>query len=388
VSARPKVLVVLGTRPEAVKLAPVVRALRAAGDAAVRVCATAQHREMLDLMLADFGLRPDVDLDLMRAGQDLNAFAARAFERLGRVLRRERPDLVVVQGDTTTALIGALAAFHERVPVAHVEAGLRTGDFANPFPEELNRTLIDEAAVLRFAPTPRAARNLGPGRRGQSVLVVGNTVLDALCWALARRRPVRDPRLRRALAAAAPGDPVVLATAHRRESFGPALRGLYRAFGRLVDAHPRLHLLVPVHLNPEVRSAARALGRRPRVHVLPPIGYLDAAAALSRARFVMTDSGGLQEEAAFLGKPALVLRKVTERPEGVRASVALVAGVDERRVFALASRLLDDAALYRRMARPVSVYGDGRAAERIARAIRVRLGLARTLPRAFRPNSP
>lgn len=367
---KPSVLVVLGTRPEAVKLAPVVRELRRSGDLSCRLCVTAQHREMLDQMLADFGLRPDADLDLMRRGQGLNALAARVFDRLGLLLRRERPDLVVVQGDTTTALSGALAAFHERVPVAHVEAGLRTGDLSSPFPEELNRTLIDELAVLRFAPTRLAARNLGPGRHDQRTLVVGNTGLDALRWSLERERAAREPRLRRALAAAGPDDPIVLATAHRRESFGAPLRGLYRALGRLVDAHARLHVLVPVHLNPEVRAAARALGRRPRAHLLPPLGYLDAALALTRCRFVMTDSGGLQEEAAFLGKPALVLRRVTDRPEGVKAGVALVAGVEERRVFTLASRLLTDAALYRRLARPVTVYGDGRASELVAGAIR------------------
>ncbi len=366
------------------KLAPVARALGAAGDVRVRVCATAQHRKMLDRTLVDLGLRPDVDLDLMRPRQDLNALAARTLAALGPLLRRERPALVVVQGDTTTALAGALAAFHERIPVAHVEAGLRTGDPADPFPEELNRVLVDELATLRFAPTARAARNLGAGRADQSTLVVGNTGLDSLCRALERTRPARDPGLRRALAQAAPGDRVILATAHRRESFGPTLAGLYRALGRLVDARADLHALIPVHLNPAVRAAARALGRRPRVHLLPPLGYLDSARALSRADLVMTDSGGLQEEAAFLGKPALVLRRVTERPEGVSAGVAIVTGVEERRVFALASRLLSDERAYRKMARPCAAYGDGRSAQRVALAIRAFLGLARTLPREYR----
>ncbi len=369
-----RVLVVLGTRPEAVKLAPVVRALRAVGGLRVRVCTTAQHRELLDRALADLGLKPDVDLRLMRPRQDLNALTARALAALGPLIRRERPDLVIVQGDTTTALAGALAAFHERVPVAHVEAGLRTGNAADPYPEEINRLVIDELAVLRFAPTASAARNLRRGRADQRTLTVGNTGLDALRWALARRRPAREPALRRALAVLAPGDRVILATAHRRESFGPTLAGLYRALGRLVDAHPRLHVLIPVHLNPEVRAAAAPLAGNPRVHLLPPLGYLDSARALSRADLVMTDSGGLQEESAFLGKPALVLRRVTERPEGVRAGVARVVGVDERAVFAAASRLLRDAALYRRMARPVTVYGDGRSSERVARAVRALLG--------------
>jgi UDP-N-acetylglucosamine 2-epimerase (non-hydrolysing) len=369
------VLVVLGTRPEAVKLAPVVRALRADHGPRVRVCATAQHREMLDQTLADVGLRVDFDLDLMRPRQDLNSLTARALAELGPLIRRERPRVVVVQGDTTTALAGALAAFHERVPVAHVEAGLRTGDPDNPFPEELNRVLIDELSVLRFAPTAAAARNLLRGRRGQKTFVVGNTGLDSLRRALDHDFPIHEPALRRALASISEGDRVIFATAHRRESFGPTIRGLYRALARLVAARPGLHALIPVHMNPEVRAAARPLSVVPRVHLLPPLGYLDGARALSRADLVMTDSGGLQEESAFLGKPALVLRRVTERPEGVAAGVALIAGVEEQKVYALASRVLDDAALYRRMARPVKVYGDGRSSERVAREIRSRFDL-------------
>lgn len=375
-SARPSVLVVLGTRPEAVKLSPVIAALRAGGDIRVRVCAVAQHRRLLDRTLADLGLTPDLDLNLMRPRQDLNDLLSRALAALGPVLRRERPRLVVVQGDTTSALAGALSAFHERVPVAHVEAGLRTGDADNPFPEELNRTLIDDIAVLRFAPTAHAARTLGRGRAAQRTIVVGNTGLDSLRRTLSRARAAHAPELRRALSRIAPGDTVLLATAHRRESFGPALTGLYRALGRLAAARPRLHVLIPVHPNPEVRAAARPFSGRARVHLLPPLSPFDAALALSRAALVLTDSGGLQEEAAFLGKPVLVLRRLTERPEGVRAGVALVAGVDEESVFRQTSRLLDAPARLRRMSRPCRVYGDGRSAERVARVLRRRLGLA------------
>jgi UDP-N-acetylglucosamine 2-epimerase (non-hydrolysing) len=262
-----------------------------------------------------------------------------------------------------------------------VEAGLRTGDPARPFPEELNRVLIDELSTLRFAPTKSAARNLIHNRHEQKTFVVGNTGLDSLRWAFTRGGRAQEPALRRALDAVGPDERVVLATAHRRESFGPALTGLYRALGRLAASRRDVLVLVPVHRNPAVRAAARALARQARVHLLPPLGYLDSARALSRAHFVMTDSGGLQEEAAFLGKPTLVLREKTERPEGLRAGVALLAGVDEKKVLRLATRLLDDRTLYRRMARPVTVYGDGRAAERVAQAIRVHLGLSR----AFKP---
>lgn len=369
---KPLVLIALGTRPEAVKLAPVHRALESAGATRAEILLTGQHRELLAPVLKDLGLRPAADLKLMRRGQELNELFARAVSGVGAALRRRRPDLVVVQGDTTTAFAAALAAFHERVPVAHVEAGLRTFDHDNPFPEELNRAAVDQLAALLFAPTQRAARNLrGPG--AGRVLVTGNTVVDALRWALEQRRPPADAALRRALAAAAPGDAFALATAHRRESQERHLPGLCRAFAEIAERQPRLRILFPVHPSARVRAAAR-LAAHPRVHLLPPLGYLDAVEALRRSRFVMTDSGGLVEEAAVLGRPTLILRRVTERPEAVEAGVATVAGVEPATVVRWASRLMDDEALYKKMARPAKVFGDGRASERIARACAEFLG--------------
>lgn len=369
---KPLVTVVVGTRPEAIKQAPVVRALERRGRTRCRLLSTGQHRELLAPVLRELGLRPALDLRVLRPGQSLNRLFARAVERVGEELARLRPDLVLVQGDTTTAFASALAAFHEGVPVGHVEAGLRTFDRRNPFPEELNRAAIDQLAALRFAPTARAARNLaGPG--GGRVLVTGNTVVDALEWALARKRPVSSPELRRVLAAAPPDGVIALATAHRRESQERRLAGFCRAFAELARRKPALHVLFPIHPSPAVRRAAK-LAAHPRVHLLPPLPYFDLVQVLRRSRFVMTDSGGLVEEAAVLGKPTLILRRVTERPEAVAAGVARVAGVEPARIVAWGERLLEDAALYRRMARPAAVFGDGRAAERIARAVEAFVG--------------
>lgn len=365
---KPLVLIVLGTRPEAIKLAPVARALEARGEVRCRVCVTGQHRELLAQTLRSLGLRTQDDLRLMRPDQPLNELFARAVSRLGALIRRARPALVLVQGDTTTAFAAALAAFHERVPVAHVEAGLRTRDLGSPFPEELNRAAIDALSALRFAPTPQAARRLkreGGGR----VVLTGNTAVDSLRWALAQRRKVESAPLMKALRTLRPGDALALATAHRRESQGGEIEGFFRAFQALARAHPRLHVLLPLHPSPRVLAAARRAGAHPRVHLLPPLSYLDSVEVLRRCRLVLTDSGGLIEEAAVLGKPTLILRRVTERPEAVRAGVARVAGVSPRAIVALAGRLLDEPALYKRMARPTRAFGDGRAAERIARAV-------------------
>jgi UDP-N-acetylglucosamine 2-epimerase (non-hydrolysing) len=365
--AKPRVTVVLGTRPEAVKLAPVVKALRDGGEVDCRVVVTGQHRRMLDQALAAFGLRPHRDLRLLRRGQSHELFTVRARAALDRLFRTERPALVLVQGDTSSALAGALAARRAGVPLGHVEAGLRTFDFSDPNPEEFNRAAIDALSDLHFPPTPGAARNLrAAGVRADSV---GNTGIDALRWAVSRKVPPRDPRLRAALAALGPGDRAALVTTHRRESLGAPLEGLCRAFVRLLDAEPRLHLLYPVHLNPAVHATVRALVRHPRAHLLPPLGYFDLLAAMKAARFVMTDSGGLVEEAAALGRPCLILRRATERPEALAAGVALLAGTRERAVFAAARRLAADDALRRRMARPSRAFGDGRSSGRIARAI-------------------
>ena len=381
---RPTILVAFGTRPEAIKLAPVIRELKRRPEIRTRVCVTAQHRQMLDQMLADFGLRPDDDLNLMQENQGLAGFSARALIRLQAVLKKERPALLLVQGDTTTTFIASLAAFYERVPVGHVEAGLRSFDRNNPYPEEINRILTDRLSELHFAPTAEAKRNLlAEGLRAADVFVTGNTVVDALQWAAARQHRFREPRLASAVAALGPDDRAVLVTTHRRENLEAPLEGLCRAFRRLVQSHPELHLFYPVHPNPKVERAVRTLVRHPRAHLLPPLGYFDLVHLFKRCAFALTDSGGLQEEAAGLGVPVLVLRRVTERPEVVRAGVAKIAGTEPGAVFQLASRLLRDEKLRSSMARRVPVYGDGRASKRIVDATLHRLGISRPRPAEF-----
>ena len=375
----------MGTRPEVIKLASVIAALRDAGDTQCLVALTGQHRELLDQALKAFGLGARFDLGLMRRDQTIKAFMGRALPGLGRLLRRTRPDLVIVQGDTATALCGALAAFQECIPVAHVEAGLRTFDLASPFPEEGNRRLIDALAELLFAPTPQASRNLAGSPRAR-VFVTGNTAVDAVRWAAAHPRPVRDPALAGVLAGLRAQEALILVTLHRRESFDGALRGACAALRALLEERPEAHIVFPVHLNPKVQSIVRRALRHPRAHLLAPLDYPDLVTVLRRCRFVMTDSGGLQEEAPSLGKPVLVLRRVTERPEAVRAAVARVVGFEPASIIGQASRLLDGGGAYRRMARRVEVFGDGQAGRRIAAGIRWFFGLSRR-PADFRPKS-
>jgi UDP-N-acetylglucosamine 2-epimerase (non-hydrolysing) len=381
----PVVLVVLGTRPEVIKLAPVVHALRASGDLSVRVCVTAQHRQMLDLMLRSFDLHPDFDLDLMRPNQDLTTLSARALTGLRDVLNRVKPAYVLVQGDTTTAFIAALAAFYAKVPVGHVEAGLRTFDRENPFPEETNRVLISRLTDLHFTPTRAAGENLiAEGVPARSIVMTGNTVVDALRWAGAQPHRVAEPALFAALDSMMGGDKAVLVTTHRRENHGEPLESLCGAFMTLVQRHPELHLFYPVHMNPKVRKVVRRIVRHPRAHLLPTLDYFDLLHVLRLSRFVLTDSGGLQEEAPALGKPVIILRQATERPEGVAAGVAALAGTDARAVVSLASRLMEDGAFYDSMAKGSGIYGDGRASWRIVDRLRRRFGFASRPTRAVR----
>jgi UDP-N-acetylglucosamine 2-epimerase len=382
---KPTILVVFGTRPEVIKLAPVVQALRRRGDLTTRVCVTAQHRQMLDRMLLNFELRPDYDLDLMQKNQDLNGFSSRALPRLQKVMKLVRPNFVLVQGDTTTAFVTSLAAFYERVPVGHVEAGLRSFDRSNPFPEETNRVMISRLSELHFAPTEIACRNLiAEGIASGTIVQTGNTVVDALRWADARPRRFQDSRLRAAFAALGPGDQAVVVTTHRRENHGRPLESLCRAFQALVAQHPRLHLFYPVHMNPKVQDNVKRLLRHPRAHLLPALDYFDLIQLMSRSRFVLTDSGGLQEEAPSLGKPVVVLRKVTERPEAVEAGAAMLVGTETSAVVAAASMLLTNAAFYDSMSKGHGIYGDGRASARIVDSIRHRFGLSRSRPAPFR----
>lgn len=350
-----KILVVYGTRPEAIKMAPVIAALRRDAHFAVTLCATGQHREMLDQAQDLLGLRPDLDLQLMRRDQTLSGLAAAAIAALDEVLAAAPPNWLLVQGDTTTAMAAALAAFHRGVRVGHVEAGLRTGDLARPFPEEANRRIVDTLAAALFAPTERAGRALlAEGCDAARVHVVGNTVIDAL------RLFPRDPE-------PPPARPEVLITVHRRESFGAPLGEIFAALRSLAESFPGVDWIYPVHSNPHVREpACERLAGLPNLQLHDPFDYRELVRRLARCRFVLTDSGGLQEEAPTFGKPVLVLRETTERPEGIEAGVARLVGTGCERIVAAATELLTSPAAYEAMARAVNPYGDGRAAERIA----------------------
>jgi UDP-N-acetylglucosamine 2-epimerase (non-hydrolysing) len=353
-----RAMLVLGTRPEVIKLAPVARAMAASPLFEPLVVTTGQHREMLHQMLELLQVPARTGLDVMRERQQLSELTARLVEGLGEAIRNDRPDLVIVQGDTTTALAGALAAFYERVPVAHVEAGLRTGVLDNPFPEELNRRLIGRIARWHFAPTPRAAAHLlAEGTPDTQVFTTGNTVIDNLLWVLGEgvgRSAFPGTGRRR-----------VLLTLHRRENQGERMRAMGRALRRLAQRGD-VEILLPLHKSPAVRDALLPeLTGHYAVHVVEPLGYPDFAATLADCDLVLTDSGGIQEEAPSLGKPALVLRTTTERPEAVEAGAARLIGTDPEAILTAAGRLLDDPAEYHRMATAGNPFGDGRAAERV-----------------------
>ncbi|MBX6773131.1 MAG: UDP-N-acetylglucosamine 2-epimerase (non-hydrolyzing) [Chloroflexi bacterium] len=365
-----KVLTVFGTRPEAIKMAPVVQALARDPTAfTVRVCVTAQHRELLDQVLALFHIAPDYDLDIMRPNQSLAGTAAAVLLGLEPVLEAERPDWVLVQGDTTTVAAASLAAFYSGCRVGHVEAGLRTYDRSQPFPEEMNRRIASLLGDLHFAPTERAAANLRrEGIPADRVIVTGNTVIDAIRQVAdlpfdPAGTPLADlPLGRRRL---------ILVTAHRRENFGRGMEEICSGLRTLAERHDDIHLVYPVHPNPNVREpVCRLLGGIPNITLLPPLEYQPLVWLMKQSHFVITDSGGIQEEAPGLGKPVLVLRRTTERPEGVEAGVVKLVGPDRAAIAAEAERLLRDPVYYQQMARAANPYGDGRAAERIASALR------------------
>jgi UDP-N-acetylglucosamine 2-epimerase (non-hydrolysing) len=364
-----RLLVIFGTRPEAIKLCPLVRELRRRPDLfSVKVCVTAQHREMLDQALQAFSVQPDYDLDLMRPRQTLSGLTARILSALEAVFQRERPDLAVVQGDTTTTLAGALAAFYHETPVAHVEAGLRTGDMAQPFPEEMNRVLTSRLAAWHFAPTKRAADALlGEGAAAERVFVTGNTGVDAVLY-------VREALDSGVLTAPnwpwlEPDKRMILVTSHRRESFGPGFENAMRALARLAERED-VRVVYPVHRNPRVAEPAHTmLAGLARVTLLDPLPYVPFVDLMRRCALIVSDSGGIQEEAPSLGKPTLVLRDKTERPEAVEAGTVKLVGTDEGRIVAEASRLLDDPEEYARMTQIHNPYGDGHACERIARVL-------------------
>jgi UDP-N-acetylglucosamine 2-epimerase (non-hydrolysing) len=369
----PRVLVSVGTRPEAVKVAPVITALRGSALEPV-VIATAQHRELLDQVLEVFAIAPEEDFDILRAGQTPDEILARILERFPPVLARWRPDLVLVQGDTTAVLAAALAGFHADVPVVHLEAGLRTGDLRAPWPEEMNRRLVSHLASLHLAPTTTAVENLlHEGIRRAQVVLTGNTVVDALQAIVDRELPWREP----ALAALDHDDRhVVLVTVHRRESWGEPMERIARALATIAERRPNVRLVLPLHPNPRVREIiTAALEGFESCLLLPPLVYTDVVRLLSRSRLVLTDSGGLQEEAPSVGTPVLVLRDVTERPEGVAAGAARLVGTDPDAIVRETLRLLDDDGAHASMSAHRSIYGDGHAAERAVAAMLNVLGL-------------
>jgi len=367
-----RILSVFGTRPEAIKMAPVLARLRATHGFQSKVCVTGQHRGMLDQVLRLFGIRPEFDLDIMRPSQGLSEVTSKVLLGLERVVRTWRPDRILVQGDTTSAFAAALGAFYAGIPVAHIEAGLRTGDPTSPWPEEMNRRWVSSVADLHFAPTPEAARNLlreGVPRR--RILVTGNTVVDALQEAVRRIRrvPGLEDSLARRFPFLDPARKLILVTGHRRENHGAGILRIGKALLRL-SQRKDVQIVFPVHLNPKVRGPIhRLLGKASRVHLLEPLEYLPFLYLMKRSHLVLTDSGGIQEEAPSLGKPVLVMRDTTERPEAVKAGTVKLVGAQEAGILAGTKRLLEDPRLYARMARAHNPYGDGRAAGRIVRAL-------------------
>lgn len=377
-----KVMTVFGTRPEAIKMAPVVLALKKHAEIVPVVAVTAQHREMLDQVLSLFSIVPDYDLDIMAQGQTLFDITTKALMGLDEVLSKEKPDIVLVHGDTTTTFVGALASYYHQIAVGHVEAGLRTHNKYSPFPEEMNRKLTGAVADLHFAPTLTAKRNLlAEGIAEQDIFVTGNTVIDAL------RTTVRedfcfedglldglDYKKKR----------IVLMTTHRRENLGEPMRHVYKALKELVQEFPDIEAVFPVHKNPKVREVvAEELGSLPRIHLIDPLDYEPFANLMARAHLILTDSGGVQEEAPALGKPVLVLRDTTERPEALEAGTVRLVGTDRERVYKEAKELLADAAAYSRMSEACNPYGDGEAARRIVAAVLYHAGLKEARPDVF-----
>jgi UDP-N-acetylglucosamine 2-epimerase (non-hydrolysing) len=354
------ILFIFGTRPEAIKLSPLILCLRRFTELyTVKVCVTAQHRGMLDQVLEAFGIQPDYDLDVMLPGQTLVQSTARIIGALEPVFAQAKPDLVIVQGDTTTTFCGALAGFYSGIPVAHVEAGLRTGDLQQPFPEELNRVLTSRLATLHFAATQRAADNLDAEGITRHVWVTGNTGIDAVLSVRDRLEPAPPP-----------GKRMILVTAHRRESFGEGFERICQALSAIAD-RPDVRLVFPVHPNPNVQKPVdRYLRSHPNISLSEPLDYVAFVDAMRRAYIILTDSGGIQEEGPSLGKPILVLREKTERPEAVEAGTVKLVGSDPTRIVAETALLLDDPEEYRRMSRIHNPYGNGHASERIEAALR------------------
>ncbi len=378
-----RVMSIFGTRPEAIKMAPLVRTLAGREGIESLCCVTAQHREMLDSVLDIFKIKPDFDLNIMEPGQTLSTITTKCLVGLEKVFQQAKPDLVLVHGDTTTAFSAALAAFYGQIKVGHVEAGLRTYDKYSPFPEEMNRTLVGDLADLHFSPTAANRDNLHREGITQNVFLTGNTVIDAMATTV---RPdfVFSTELLNHLDYT--GKTVIAVTCHRRENYGQPMANIMTALRRLVETYPQVELVYPVHLSPVVREAAgKYLGGHERIHLIDPVDVEEMHNLMARCAFVMTDSGGLQEEAPALGKPVLVLRRETERPEAVRAGTVKLAGTDAEEVFALGAQLITDKKAYDAMAHAVNPYGDGHACDRIADAIGYVFGQKTEKPAEFTP---
>lgn len=376
-----RVMTVFGTRPEAIKMAPLVKELQSREGIESICCVTAQHRQMLDSVLDIFQIKPDYDLNIMEPRQTLSTITTKCLLGMEEVFAQAKPDLVLVHGDTSTTFAGALATFYHQISVGHVEAGLRTWDKYSPFPEEMNRKLVGDIADLHFAPTAANRNNLEREDIRQGVFVTGNTVIDAL------RTTVReDYRFSTGLLNHLDyeGKKVVLVTCHRRENYGEPMAHIMTALRRIADDFPDTELVYPVHLSPVVREAAeKYLSGHPRIHLIDPLDVEEMHNLMARVYLVMTDSGGLQEEAPALGKPVLVLRRETERPEAVKAGTVKLAGTEEESVYRLAAELLGDPAAYASMAHAVNPYGDGFACRRIVDAIEWRFGLRKEPPEEF-----
>lgn len=372
-----KAMAIFGTRPEAIKLAPLLAALSRSKYFRLKSVATGQHRQMLDQVLSSFGIRPDYDLRIMSNRQSLTEIAYRVLEGLADIIKKESPNVIIVQGDTTTTFAGSLAAFYSGVKIAHIEAGLRTGDKRRPFPEEANRVLTSQLADWHFAPTLEAKNNLiKENIAPDSIFITGNTVIDALFQSLKKTSLSKFAGVNR----------MILVTAHRRENWGKPLELIVAALKRILDHNPEVEMVIPVHANPLVCQVfKRELKTEPRAKLINPLDYHEMVAALSISYLIITDSGGIQEEAASLGKPVLLLRETTERPEAVKAGTVKLVGTDPERILAETNILLRDPVSYRKMARAVNYYGDGKATTRIIMGLLYGLGLIKSRPVDFIP---
>lgn len=378
-----KVMSVFGTRPEAIKMAPLVKALAARPGIESICCLTGQHREMLDSVMEAFDLKAQYDLNIMQKQQTLTSITTRAILGMEQVIAEAKPDLILVHGDTSTTFAGALAAFYHRVPVGHVEAGLRTYDKYSPFPEEMNRTLTGDIAELHFSPTRANAENLRREAIRGEIFITGNTVIDAMKTTVQPDFQFSDPKLN---ALDFENSRVIAVTCHRRENYGEPMENIMRAIRTIAETHPETQVVYPVHLSPVVREcAAKYLSGHPRIHLIDPIDVQQMHNLMARCYLVMTDSGGLQEEAPAMGKPVLVMRRETERPEAIAAGTVKLAGVDYDTIVSMANTLLEDPEAYAAMAKAVNPYGDGIACDRIAQAIEWYFGLSTERPADFAP---